>query len=121
MMKSAAALGIAALLLGVTHAGLAAADAPSREDAERQARVVARIKESLPAEATAAGKFALLRRLLSDEPNPDIRRVILDATPPLPGFAAKSFRQRDEFVEIGRNRRKPARFPVRLCGLDPIL
>lgn len=85
MTKIAAALAFAALLLGVTHARTAAADLPSREDAERQAQVVARMKESLAAEATAAGKFAVLRRLMSDEPNADIRRVILYATPQLPG------------------------------------
>jgi len=83
-MKKRTAFVTGALLLGMAFTSLVAAGPPTREEAERQARVVEQLNKSLAAEATAPGKLTILTRLMAREPSEAVRRVALQAGAKLP-------------------------------------
>jgi HEAT repeat protein len=64
---------------------------PLREESERREKLVEELKKSLAAEATAAGKFAVLERALKAEPTPNVRRVVVVSVPPLPSPELDAF------------------------------
>jgi HEAT repeat protein len=87
-MKTAA-LAAVALLLGLTAA--APAGPPTLEQSQRQAQALEQLKKSLAAEATAAGKLAVLTRLLKGEPNVEVRRAALGLGATLPAPELDTF------------------------------
>jgi HEAT repeat protein len=91
MKKIGSALALGVLLLGLASAGMAMNGQPSREEALRQVQVVERLKGSLIAESTPAGRVALLKRTLEGESSVAIRRSILDAATRVPGLELDAF------------------------------
>lgn len=69
----------------------AAAAPPSREEFERQSRVLEDLKESVRAEATNAGKFAVLTQLMTKELDVGLRRRILEFSLEIPGPGLEPF------------------------------
>ena len=64
---------------------------PLREEGERRKKLALELKKSLAAEATAGGKFAALERAMKAEPSPNVRRVVVESVPPLPGPELDAF------------------------------
>jgi HEAT repeat protein len=89
MMKTAAALAAVALLLGRNVA--APAGPPTLEESRRQAQALEQLKKSLDEEATAAGKLAVLTRLMKNEPAVEVRRAALDLGTTLPAPELDTF------------------------------
>ena len=84
-MKTGLALASAALLLTVPTANPAWAGPLTGEEAQRRLRVTEGLKKLLAAEATVAGKLAVVAKVMKEEPSPDVRRTVLDAALPHPG------------------------------------
>jgi HEAT repeat protein len=89
MMKTCPACAVLVFcVIGIGHTW---GGPPLREEGERRAKLVEDLKKSLAAEATAAGKFAVLERALKAEPSPNVRRVVVESVPPLPGPELDAF------------------------------
>jgi hypothetical protein len=79
-MRSALLLWLG-LSLSVLAVGRARGGPPLREEGERREKLAADLKAALAAEATAAGKAAVLGRAYKAEPSPDVRRVVFEYIP----------------------------------------
>lgn len=79
------------LTLGVLGVGQLCAAPPSREEGDRRQKLIATLKAGLAAEATPAGKAAVLGRAYKGEPSPDVRRVVLEHVPKETDAAIDSF------------------------------
>jgi HEAT repeat protein len=67
------------LVLGVAMQGWLSAGPPTREEVARRAAVVGQLKTALAAEGSAAEKTETILDLMADEPDPNVRRLVLDA------------------------------------------
>ncbi|WP_020470402.1 HEAT repeat domain-containing protein [Zavarzinella formosa] len=90
-MKACLVIVSAALFLFTPVAGQVRGGPPIREEGERRQKLVDTLKKSLAAETTDAGKAAVLAKAMKDEPNPNVRRVVLDAIGPLSGAELDKF------------------------------
>src|SRR5262245_26262261 len=64
---------------------------PTRQEAERQSRVVELLKEAVAAETTEEAKFAAISAVLAREFDVDVRRRVLDIAVDIPGTAQEAF------------------------------
>jgi HEAT repeat protein len=87
MMKTTALAAL--LLLGLTAA--APAGPPTLEQSRRQAQVLEQLKKSFDEEDTAAGKLAVLTKLMKGEPAVEMRRAALDLGTKLPAPERDAF------------------------------
>ena len=71
-MPTRPALALTVLALGLADVTPALALPPSRDEVLRRTGVVNRMKESVAAEATAAGKAAVVLRVMAAEADPDV-------------------------------------------------
>jgi HEAT repeat protein len=81
----------AALVLFLLTVGQLCGGPPTREEGERREKLTATLKTALAAEATPAGKAAVLARAYKAESNPDVRRVIFEQIPTRPDAAIDRF------------------------------
>jgi HEAT repeat protein len=63
----------------------------SREEAERQSRVLAQLKTSLAEAAEDADKLAVIADVMSAERDANFRRRVLEIAAPIPGPAREAF------------------------------
>lgn len=80
-----------ALVLYVLAVGRGWGGPPLREEGERREKLTANLKAAFAAEATAAGKAAVLTRTWKAEPSPNVRRVVFDSIPTQPDAAFDAF------------------------------
>src|SRR5262249_6947137 len=84
-MKNWPTLTAAAMLLGISTAGLSSAGPLSAEEAQRQTRVLEQLQIALGAETTDKAKFTHIERVMKGERNVNLRRRILDIATKIPG------------------------------------
>ncbi len=77
-MKRCLTLVVAALSLGFTVADTSLAGPLTREESQRQAKVLEQLQKALATETTDAAKFTYLARVMKDERDVNLRRRILD-------------------------------------------
>ena len=78
-------IGAAVVFVGLA-VRLVNAGPPTREEVLRRAAVIQHLKEALAAEASASEKADTIARLMADEPDPNTRRMVLDAAIPSRGL-----------------------------------
>jgi HEAT repeat protein len=63
----------------------------TKDEGRRQKQVMERLEQALADETTDAGKFAVISRVMADEPNVVLRGRILEMATGIPGAALESF------------------------------
>ncbi len=81
----------AVLVCCLISIGFASGGPPSREEAERREKLVKELKQALVSESTVAAKFEIFERAIKAEPSPNLRRVIIESVPHLPGPELDAF------------------------------
>src|SRR5262249_7703866 len=90
-MKSCSILAAAALLLGIARVSVSLAGPISREESQRQAQVLERLKKALGAETTDSAKFAHIARVMKHERDANFRRQLLNTATQIPGPELEKF------------------------------
>ena len=82
---------IALVLWLALPVSLSFAKPPSREEVQRQSQVLEELKKSVAVEVTEAEKFAIIKQIMADEPDIDLRGQVLDFATGIPGSLRVSF------------------------------
>jgi HEAT repeat protein len=90
-MKHCLTLAVAALFLAIVTADLSPAGPMTREESQRQARVLEQLQKALAAETTDAARFTHLTRVMKDERDVNLRRRILDTATRIRGPDLETF------------------------------
>jgi HEAT repeat protein len=90
-MKHCPTLAVTALFLGIATADQSPAGPITREESQRQARVLEQLQKALAAATTDAARFTRLVRVMKDERDVNLRRQILDTATKIRGPELETF------------------------------